>query len=144
MGSRVFLWVVAAALVSALVLVDIAPRIEPVGVERIVAFMSGNPDGFASLEEAADAVAGYLTHRPRPKDLRGLQKNLRLGQDGRWRWHWDPAFVTGKQRPGATRDPERLERAAQALRVPVQLVRGRMSDIVSEEGAQAFLVHGLR
>jgi pimeloyl-ACP methyl ester carboxylesterase len=130
---------VAPDVVSALVLVDIAPRMDPVGVDRIVAFMSANPDGFATLEEAADAVAGYLTHRPRPKDLRGLQKNLRLGQDGRWRWHWDPAFVVGKQRPRATRDPERLERAARALRMPVQLVRGRMSDIVSEEGARAFL-----
>ena len=129
----------APGLVSALVLVDIAPRMDPVGVERIVDFMSGNPDGFASLEEAADAIAGYLPHRPRPKDLRGLQKNLRFGQDGRWRWHWDPAFMTGKQRPGATRDPERLERAASELRIPVLLVRGRMSDIVSEAGAAAFL-----
>jgi epoxide hydrolase-like predicted phosphatase len=130
---------VAPALVSALVLVDIAPRMDPVGVERIVSFMTGNPDGFATLEEAADAIAGYLPHRPRPKDLRGLQKNLRFGQDGRWRWHWDPAFMTGKQRPGASRDPERLERAARRLRIPVLLVRGRMSDIVSEAGAQAFL-----
>ncbi len=129
----------APELVSALVLVDIAPRMDPVGVERIVSFMTGNPDGFATLEEAADAIAGYLPHRPRPKDLRGLQKNLRFGQDGRWRWHWDPVFITGKQRPGASRDPERLERAAARLRIPVLLVRGRMSDIVSETGAQAFL-----
>jgi non-heme chloroperoxidase len=129
----------APSLVSALVLVDIAPRMDPVGVERIVDFMTGNPDGFATLEEAADAIAGYMPHRPRPKDLRGLQKNLRFGQDGRWRWHWDPAFMTGKQRPGATRDPVRLERAAAALQIPVMLVRGRMSDIVSEAGAEAFL-----
>ncbi len=129
----------APELVSSLVLVDIAPRMDPVGVERIVGFMTGNPDGFASLEEAADAIAGYLPNRPRPTDLRGLQKNLRFGQDGRWRWHWDPAFMTGKQRPGATRDPERFERAARALRIPVLLIRGRMSDIVSEAGAQAFL-----
>jgi non-heme chloroperoxidase len=129
----------APSLVSALVLVDIAPRMDPVGVERIVDFMTGNPDGFATLEEAADAIAGYMPHRPRPKDLRGLQKNLRFGQDGRWRWHWDPAFMMGKQRPGATRDPERLERAAAALQIPVMLVRGRMSDIVSEAGAEAFL-----
>ena len=130
---------IAPELVSALVLVDIAPRMDPVGVERIVSFMTGNPDGFGTLEEAADAIAGYLPHRPRPRDLRGLQKNLRFGQDGRWRWHWDPTFMIGKQRPGATRDPERLERAAARLRIPVLLVRGRMSDIVSEAGAQAFL-----
>src|SRR6185295_16377657 len=121
------------------VLVDIAPRMDPVGVERIVDFMTGNPEGFTTLEEAAAAVAGYLPHRPRPKDLRGLQKNLRFGQDGRWHWHWDPQFMSGKKRPGASRDPERLEAAARRLRIPVLLVRGRMSDIVSEGGAKAFL-----
>ncbi len=130
---------VAPELVSAIVLVDIAPRMDPVGVERIVSFMTGNPEGFATLEEAADAIAGYLPHRPRPRDLRGLQKNLRFGQDGRWRWHWDPEFMTGKQRPAAGRDPARLEAAARRLQIPVMLVRGRMSDIVSEEGAKAFL-----
>ena len=58
---------------------DIAPRVEPQGVERILDFMGAHPDGFASLAEAADAVAAYVPHRPRPKDLNGLRKNLRLG-----------------------------------------------------------------
>lgn len=66
---------------TALVLVDVAPRIEPDGAEKIQAFMSRN--GFASLEEVADAIAGYQTHRPRPASLDGLAKNLRLGDDGR-------------------------------------------------------------
>jgi pimeloyl-ACP methyl ester carboxylesterase len=124
---------------SAVVLVDIAPRVDPVGVTRIIAFMKAAPDGFASLEEAADAVASYVPHRPRPRDLNGLKKNLRLGEDGRYRWHWDPRFMHGDRRPGATQDPERLERAARALRVPTLLVRGRQSDVVSADGARAFL-----
>ena len=80
-------------LARALVLVDIATRMEPEGLDRIFEFMQAAPDGFASLEEAADAVAGYNPHRPRPKDLSGLKKNLREGADGRWRWHWDPRFI---------------------------------------------------
>ena len=44
-------------LYSAVVLVDITPRMEPAGVERIVGFMLAHPDGFAALEEAADAIA---------------------------------------------------------------------------------------
>jgi pimeloyl-ACP methyl ester carboxylesterase len=36
-------------------------------------------------------------------------------------------------------DPERLERSVQGLRLPTLLVRGRMSDVLSEEGAQDFL-----
>ena len=106
------------------------------GVGRIIAFMNAHPDGFASLEEAGDTVAAYLQHRPRPKDTEGLKKNLRLGADGRWRWHWDPLFMN-RRRDGMTW--ERLEHAAKALAVPTLLVRGRMSDVVSEDDARAFL-----
>jgi hypothetical protein len=54
-----------------------------------MAFMSERVDvGFATLEEAADFISAYLPHRPRPKDLSGLAKNLRLHPDGRYRWHW--------------------------------------------------------
>ena len=124
---------------SAVVLVDIAPRVDPAGVERIIGFMTAYPDGFATLEEAADAVAGYVPHRPRPRDLNGLRKNLRHGADGRFRWHWDPRLIGGERRPSATQNPERLEAAARAIRVPILLVRGRQSDVVSEDGARAFL-----
>jgi pimeloyl-ACP methyl ester carboxylesterase len=115
------------------------PRVDPAGVERIIGFMTAHPDGFATLEEAADAVAGYVPHRRRPRDLNGLRKNLRLGADGRYRWHWDPRFMHGGRRPTATQDPARLEAAARAIRVPTLLVRGRLSDVVSEDGARAFL-----
>jgi pimeloyl-ACP methyl ester carboxylesterase len=124
---------------SALVLVDIAPRLRPEGVERIVAFMTGHPDGFATLHDAAEAVAAYMPHRPRPKDTAGLEKNLRRGADGRWRWHWDPRFIGGKRSVDATRDPVRLDAAASRLRIPTLLVRGRMSDVVAEEDARHFL-----
>jgi pimeloyl-ACP methyl ester carboxylesterase len=124
---------------SAVVLVDIAPRVDPAGVSRIIEFMTGNPDGFSSLDDAADAVATYVPHRPRPRDLNGLHKNLRLGSDGRYRWHWDPRFMSGDRAPRASQNPERLEAAARTLRVPTLLVRGRLSDVVNEDGVRAFL-----
>lgn len=124
---------------SAAILVDIAARADQVGVGRIIAFMTGSPDGFATLEDAADAVAAYTPHRPRPTQLDGLRKNLRQGADGRWRWHWDPQFIRGDRPPNATQNPERLEACARTLRVPTLLVRGRMSDVVSEDGAAHFL-----
>jgi pimeloyl-ACP methyl ester carboxylesterase len=131
-------------LASSLTLVDVAHRIEVGGRDRIGAFMTAAPDGFASLEEAADAIAAYNPNRPRPSNLDGLRKNLRQRDDGRWTWHWDPAFVHGRfGSPDETRstltDPGRLERAAAALRLPTLLVRGRSSDLLSEEGAKAFL-----
>lgn len=126
-------------LLAAIVLVDVAPRIELGGVAKILAFMTAHPNGFASLDEAADVVAKYLPHRPRPKDLSGLEKNLELGPDGRYRWHWDPAFITGSRRPGAVTSGDRLTDAARALDVPTLLVRGKISDLLSEEGAAHFL-----
>ncbi len=124
---------------SALVLVDIAPRMEPEGVQRIVQFMRNHLDGFATIEEAAAAVASYLPHRPRPRDLSGLAKNLRRGPDGRYRWHWDPQFVVGPKRPDASQQPARLLAAARRLVVPTLLVRGRMSDVISPESVAEFL-----
>jgi pimeloyl-ACP methyl ester carboxylesterase len=128
----------SGTLSSALVLVDIAPRIEINGVLRIVSFMGAHLDGFASLEEAADAIAAYMPHRPRPTDLSRLQKNLRQRADGRYYWHWDPRFLTGKRPPSASGDMERLLRAARNIHVPALLVRGQLSDMVSESGAAEF------
>jgi pimeloyl-ACP methyl ester carboxylesterase len=127
---------------SALVLVDVAPRLEPEGVARIGAFMLGHLDGFASLEDVADAVAAYNPHRPRPSDLSGLRKNVRQREDGRWYWHWDPRFMTPGRidEPRSIRNEDRLERAAQALTLPVLLVRGRQSDVLSEAGARNLQV----
>ncbi len=159
------------SLLSGLVLVDVAPRIESRGVARIIEFMLARPDGFASLEEAAEVVSAYRRHRSRPRDFSGLRKNLRLGEDGRWRWHWDPAFVGGDRLGGAEElqrlalaeldhdavldadagprqgagpgarfnDRARLLAAARRLAVPTLLVRGRESDVVSEQGVREFL-----
>ncbi len=129
----------------ALVLVDVAPTIEPAGAQRIGAFMSEHlEDGFASLDEVADAVAAYNPHRPRPTDLSGLKKNVRQREDGRWVWHWDPRFMSGKlgardETRASLVHPDRLKIAARAITVPVLLVRGRVSDLLSEEGAQELL-----
>jgi pimeloyl-ACP methyl ester carboxylesterase len=125
----------------ALVLVDVVPQLESEGVQRIVDFMTARPDGFASLEEAADAVAAYNPTRPRPRDSQGLAKNLRRGDDGRWRWHWDPRFMMAKpaQRQARLREiRDRMAAAAARVRVPTLLVRGAQSDVVSADGVEAM------
>ena len=77
------------SIASAIILVDIAPKTEQKGIERIFAFMSSNKYGFASIDEAAAAVSAYLPNREKPKDHSRLEKNLRLREDGRYYWHWD-------------------------------------------------------
>lgn len=118
-----------------LVLVDVAPRLETAGVQRIIDFMSAAPDGFASLAEVADAISAYNPHRPRPSDLSGLRKNVREGADGRWYWHWDPKFLDIGDETARSVRSERLKTAASGVRVPTMLVRGEHSDVVSVEGA---------
>jgi pimeloyl-ACP methyl ester carboxylesterase len=135
------------SIARALVLVDVGPKIEQAGVTRIGDFMNAHLDGFADLDEVADAVAAYNPHRPRPTDLSGLRKNVRQHDDGRWYWHWDPAFVNGnlgssdetRIRETSIRDETRLEKAARSLTIPTLCVRGRVSDLLSAEAAQALL-----
>ncbi len=132
----------SSPLLNGLVLVDITPRMDPGGVNKILSFMGDRiHDGFATIEEAGEAIARYLPHRAKPKSLSGLRKNLRQGEDGRYRWHWDPRFLNGPNSVHA--DPEDSERrlvsAAKNLRLPVQLVRGGKSELVSKAHADEFM-----
>ena len=124
----------------AVVLVDITPQPEPEGIEEVRGFMASAQNGFASLDEAADAVAAYLPHRARPKDTSGLARNLRL-REGRYHWHWDPAFffqMAGEPNHIA-KSIRLMTRAAEQLTIPTLLIRGGSSTVVSEAGARAFL-----
>ncbi|MBH0775442.1 alpha/beta fold hydrolase [Nocardia bovistercoris] len=124
--------------IAALVLVDIVTRPEAEGVERIIDFLSRHRDGFDTVAEAADAVAAYMPHRPRPKSTDGLLRNLRE-RDGRWYWHWDPDMLSGRGGGDPVQMAETMEAAARELTIPLLLVRGMRSDVVSPEGAAAFL-----
>ncbi|MCV7441515.1 alpha/beta hydrolase [Mycobacterium paraense] len=129
---------------SAVVLVDIVPNMEQSGANRIHNFMSDRVEsGFASLEEVADAIAEYNPHRPRPTDLDGLTTNLRRRGD-RWYWHWDPQFISGTAPypPFEVTDADRMHAAVDAILrngVPMLLIRGQVSDLVSQERADEFL-----
>lgn len=127
---------------SALVLVDITPRVDLGGVAKVQGFMRAHADeGFASIAEAADAVAAYLPHRPRPRSHEGLKKNLRLYPDGRWRWHWDPQFLDGRRSVGPQREAieQALVEAARRIEIPALLVRGSSSELVHEAHVKEFL-----
>ncbi|WP_372018612.1 alpha/beta fold hydrolase [Pseudoxanthomonas sp. 10H] len=127
-------------LFRAMVLVDITPRWETAGVQRILGFMTAFPDGFGSLEQAADSIAAYLPHRRReggrsPDSLREL---LRQGPDGRWRWHWDPRLVDELARDSEQHQDD-IATATRGVRCPLLLVSGGRSDLVSERTVADFL-----
>ena len=123
-------------LAAGLVLVDITTRPQNTGTERILAFMQAHRNGFQDLDHAVDAVASYLAHRDRSPDRDGLERNLRQGRDGRWRWQWDPRILD--DRIQSDEDRHALEGAARGLRTPVLLVRGEHSDVVSDDDVTHF------
>lgn len=125
-----------APIASALVLVDISPKMNQAGAMKITEFMRAFPEGFDSIEEAADAVAAYLPHRKRPPSVDGLRRNLRQDDSGRLRWHWDPDFV--RPREWHPNFQQRLDDAARNLSVPTLLVRGSHSEVVDEESVAHF------
>jgi len=126
---------------SGLIMVDIGMRPNDEGSDRIVEFMRSGAKGFASVEEAADDVSGYLPHRERPKDISGLKKNLRLKEDGRYYWHWDPLFLTDRTGMGEVREErfKQLENSAKRIAVPTLLVQGALSDILTSKEKEEFL-----
>lgn len=124
--------------VQALVMVDITLRTARSGSEKIKRFMSANQDGFASLDEAAEAVAAYNPQRPRPSDPSGLMKNLRRRDDGRFYWHWDPRMLSTSPRSEPPEANALLETVAPDVTIPTLLVRGSLSDIVDNEGVAAM------
>ena len=117
----------------ALVLVDVVPRVEIAGARRVLDFMNAHPDGFASIEEAAAAVAAYNPHRPRPPSSEGLMKNLRRDEAGRLRWHWDPQFASEVITEGLV-DADEMLAGCRHFKEPALLVRGMHSDILSDAG----------
>jgi pimeloyl-ACP methyl ester carboxylesterase len=122
-----------------LVLVDITPKTNAQGIQRIATFMQSGVDGFDTLEDAAAAIAAYTPNRTRPVNPTGLMKVLRQ-RDGRWYWHWDPKVIFQDRTEVV---PDRLigllDVAMNNIHVPTMLVRGLLSDVVTQEGVDDLL-----
>ncbi len=130
-----------------LVLVDITPDVDMEGGRRIIAFMAAHPDGYATLDDAAEAIGAYRGGQGKPSPA-GLARVLRQGGDGRWRWHWDPRILdvrkTWLDDPAAAAAYARNMRAgmtagADRLEAPTLLVRGGSSDVVTLDAARRLL-----
>lgn len=125
-------------LFSALVLVDVTPRWEVAGTRRIHAFMSAHPDGFDSFEHASDVIANYLPHRRQRKTPAQLEYLLHRDQQDRLRWHWDPRLLS-EFIAGSENFQDVLSEAASTINVPVLLISGGRSDLVSDNTVRHFL-----
>ena len=118
-------------LVRSLVMVDIAPRVEPAGLRRVRGFVEGR-DRFSSLEEMVESVRRFRPGR-NERQLRGsVLRNARRLEDGSWSWKYDPAMRRPEARPRiGPAEEEALWTALERLACPALVVRGADSDIVS-------------
>ena len=121
--------------VRSMVLVDIAPRVEPEGLSRVRGFVEG-PDRFASLDEMVKAVRRFRPDRS-VEQLRGsVLRNARQMEDGLWSWKYDPAMRRPEARPKTGPAEEaRLWSALERVGCPTLVVRGANSDIMSASSA---------
>jgi pimeloyl-ACP methyl ester carboxylesterase len=127
------------AVADAMILVDIVLRPAKEGAAKILAFMRANPDGFATMEEAVEAVIAYNPERPRPTNYDGLRRNLRE-RSGRLYWHWDPKLIEGHT---PSEPPDMAERAIKMsgrVTIPTLLIRGGRSDVVDDAGVAELKV----
>jgi len=123
---------------GALVLVDIVPGFTKSGAARVLQFMAMGAKGFDTLDEIKDIVKTYQSHRKSSHKSDGLSKNVRLGDDGRYYWHWDPAFLN-RSADDFLEVQNALKHCAENIDVPTLLVRGGLSDLLTDESAQEFL-----
>lgn len=124
------------ARVRLIMLADVAPLIADDGVDDIRAFFRASDSGFASLDDAAEALHRHL-HQPRIADAAKLERSMRCGADGRLYWRWDPKTAA----PAMLNPPsegEALLAAAAAVKSPLMLVRAEHSTIVTQAGVDAF------
>src|SRR5690606_38834457 len=83
--------------------------------------------------EEAIAHAAVLRPRRDPPKPASLARHLRMDDDGRLRWRWDPKVIGGV---GVGDSLARLEEAAAKVKLPTLILRGGESMVVSHDTAE--------
>lgn len=126
------------AVASALVMIDTVPRSSAAGAAQVLAPLRPPADGFASPEEAADAIAASRGGPARPDAGATMRRNMRVDAAGRWHWHWDPALMARDHGMRVADALPYLEGAAARLGIPTLVVRGELSPVTDDAGIDAM------
>jgi pimeloyl-ACP methyl ester carboxylesterase len=128
--------------ISRLVLNDVGPVISATALARIGEYL-GKPARFESMAQAIAVMR--IIAAPfgplREEQWRHLtEHSVRLGDDGRYEFIYDPALAIAFQEAAAATDGKDMELwpLYDAIRCPTLVVRGAESDLLSRETAQAM------
>ena len=118
-------------LVAKLVVVDVTPGVDREKAAPIAAFVSG-PESFATFDELLERTIQFNPTRSESSLRRGLIHNTRQREDGSWVWRYD------RLREVEGFDFPPLWESVAALQMPVTLLRGSLSGVVSDEDVALF------
>jgi pimeloyl-ACP methyl ester carboxylesterase len=124
--------------VERLMIVDIGPEIEPVGRARVGALMAGAPERFESVEDAITHMRANAPLYTESMLRHRAQHAVRPLPDGGFTWKYDRALREAI-RQGRMRVPADLWAQWRAITCPTLLVRGALSDILSDETAKRMV-----
>jgi pimeloyl-ACP methyl ester carboxylesterase len=125
-------------LVRRLAIIDVTPGTDHAKAEPIIAFISG-PENFASFQEILDRTIQYNPTRTESSLRRGVLHNAHALADGSWSWRWDPnrpSLRQGDGPEGPTVNFSPLWEAVDAVKVPLLLARGGVSQVVGDEDVE--------
>jgi pimeloyl-ACP methyl ester carboxylesterase len=126
---------------AGLVVIDVGPEIIPAGGERIRDFIAApqldSPDEFLKRATQFNPLRD-------PRILRrSLYYNLRQLPNGKWTWKHDTRrhgeTQTGDMAAAAAKRAEELWKAVPKIQCPALVVRGVLSDVISDEQAEKFV-----
>ena len=100
--------------------------------QRVAAFTAHHH--FTTLEEMIERTLAYSPGRGTRAVRRGVRHNAHQQGDGSWSWRWDP-----RQRGDRDYAFEATATALARFVGPILLVRGELSDIVTDELVSAFV-----
>jgi len=92
-----------------------------------------------TLDELVDAIHVRVPDRDRKSLLRGVSRNVRERSDGLLEWRWDPRFRDSAAVRGA--EKPQVWDALASLDIPITLIRGDRSKLVTDEMIEDFLRH---
>jgi pimeloyl-ACP methyl ester carboxylesterase len=124
--------------VERLVIVDIGPEIAPVGRARVGALMAGAPERFESVEDVITHMRANAPLYTEAMLRHRAQHAVRPLPGGGFTWKYDRALREAI-RQGRMRVPADLWAQWRAITCPTLLVRGALSDILSDETAKRMV-----
>jgi pimeloyl-ACP methyl ester carboxylesterase len=122
---------------AGLVLVDMTPDVRIEGAQRIFDFVTA-PGELDSVEAFVERAMEFNPGRDPRLLRRSLLHNLRQLPNGKWTWKYDRRAMTRERFEQVRREVTAVRDRLDAATCRTLVVRGELSDVVSEEAAAAL------